>query len=94
MLSELQSHSINIPQQIALICFDDFAAATLVRSTITVVRQSIKDLGEKAASLLLDRLNGNGASEVSQIVLPTELVLRESCGCGHTEPAINSTALL
>lgn len=81
VLRELQKRSTRIPQEIALIAFDDFDAATLVRPTITVVRQPVADLGRKAASVLLDRLSANGLPEASQVVLPTELIIRESCGC-------------
>ena len=81
VLRELQKRSIRIPEKIALIAFDDFDAATLVRPTITVVRQPVVDLGRKAASVLLDRLSAHGRPEASQVVLPTELIIRESCGC-------------
>lgn len=82
VLRELQKLSVRIPEKVALISFDDFDAASLVRPTITVVRQPIVELGRRAASLLLDRLDKNEISEPSQIVLPTELIIRESCGCG------------
>jgi len=82
-LREFKKRSIKVPDQIALVSFDDFDAATLVIPTITVVRQPVVELGKRAASVLLGRLNDAGPSKVSQIVLQTELILRESCGCGH-----------
>jgi len=81
VLRELRKRSVRIPEKMALISFDDFNAATLVHPTVTAVRQPIVELGQKATTLLLDRLSKNGPYEVSRIVLPTELVIRESCGC-------------
>lgn len=82
VLRELQARSLGIPEKMAVISFDDFDAATLVRPTITVVQQPIVEIGRRAASQLLSRLNGEETQEVSQIVLPTELIIRDSCGCG------------
>ncbi|MGB6744556.1 MAG: LacI family DNA-binding transcriptional regulator [Terracidiphilus sp.] len=84
VLRELKKRSLRIPDKMALISFDDFDAASLVNPTITVVRQPIAELGRRAASLLLDRLNENGPRESMRIVLPTELIIRESCGCKTT----------
>jgi LacI family transcriptional regulator len=84
VLRELQRRSLRIPDKMALISFDDFDAASLVSPTITVVRQPTVELGRRAASLLLDRLNDNGSQEAVRIVLPTELIIRESCGCRAT----------
>ena len=85
VLLQLQSHSIPIPEKIALISFDDFNAATLVRPRITAIRQPVAELGHTAASWLLEKLNGPSTASIKQLVLPTELVLRESCGCCTTE---------
>jgi len=81
VLREVQKRSIRMPEKIAFVAFDDFDAATLIRPTITVVRQPVVDLGRKAASVLLDRLSSHGNPEASELVLPTELIIRESCGC-------------
>ncbi|HEX3664210.1 MAG TPA: LacI family DNA-binding transcriptional regulator [Rhizomicrobium sp.] len=82
VLRELQKRSIPIPGKIALIAFDDFDAATLVRPTVTVVRQPIAELGRRATSALLNRIGGGFRSEPGlRVTLPTELVIRESCGC-------------
>jgi LacI family transcriptional regulator len=81
LLRELQRRSITIPDQIALICFDDFDAATLIQPRITVVRQPTGEIGRQAALLLLQRLDSTIDTEKQHTVLATELVIRESCGC-------------
>ena len=81
VLRQLQSMNIVIPREIALAVFDDFDAATLITPQVTVVRQPVADLGRKAVSLLLERIEGDSALPVSHVVLPTELIIRGSCGC-------------
>ena len=82
VLQELQRRALRIPEDIALICFDDFSAATLVSPTITVIQQPVAELGKRAAQMLLDRLSASVDSPPANVVLPTQLVIRKSCGCG------------
>jgi len=81
-LHEMQKRGIRIPESIAIIAFDDFDAATLVRPTISVIKQPIAALGKRAAEILCGRLKGTYTAASSTVVLPTELILRQSCGCG------------
>jgi LacI family transcriptional regulator, galactose operon repressor len=80
-LRALQRRGLQMPESMAFAAFDDFDAATLVRPTITVVRQPIAELGKRAAELVLARLRNDAVPDLSSIVLPTELVVRQSCGC-------------
>jgi LacI family transcriptional regulator len=80
VLKELQQRCITVSAQMALISFDDFDAAKLVRPAITVVRQPVVELARRAASLLLDRVKA-ATTKPSRIMLQTQLILRESCGC-------------
>lgn len=80
-LSELQ---INVPETIALIGFDDFETADILNPPVTVVRQPIVELARCGAQLLFSRLAANGRSEpIKRIVLPVELIIRDSCGGNH-----------
>ncbi len=81
-LRELTRLKIQIPQQIALIGFDDFDAAILTTPTITVVAQPVVELGRKAVSLLLQRVESGKTDDPVQVVLKTTFLVRESCGCG------------
>jgi LacI family transcriptional regulator len=88
VLRELKERSIPIPRKMALIAFDDFDAATLVRPAVTVVRQPVAELGRRATSTLLARIGGELPSEPSlRVTSPTELVIRESCGCRRMRTA-------
>jgi LacI family transcriptional regulator len=85
VLRQLQSLNIKIPQEIALAVFDDFDAATLISPQVTVVRQPVADLGRKAVMMLLQRIEGDTTFPISHVVLQTELIIRESCGCTITK---------
>ena len=80
-LSALRSLRLRAPADIALTGFDDIAAARHVRPALTTVRQPMRDLGEQAVRTLLDRLAEPQAPRRS-LILPTELIVRRSCGCG------------
>jgi LacI family transcriptional regulator len=77
---------IRVPEDLALIGFDDFELSPVLRPRFTLVQQPTAELGRRAAEMLFDRLNGEGRPEPQRLVLPTELVVRESCGC-PAEPA-------
>jgi LacI family transcriptional regulator len=82
VLRYLQEKKVNIPGDIALICFDDFSAATLVSPAITVIQQPVAELGKTAAHTMLNRLRLPSAKEPpSAIMLQTRLIIRKSCGC-------------
>lgn len=69
----------SIPQDVALVCFDDMPWATSLRPPLTAVAQPAAELGRAAAQLLLERL-GTPAQPPRRIILPTRLIIRESCG--------------
>lgn len=80
-LRTIEDLGLRIPEDIALIGFDDFELAHILRPRFTLVRQPTAELGRRAAEMLFDRLDGRSPPEPQRLVLPTELVVRESCGC-------------
>ena len=73
---------IDIPGRIALAGFDDFDIADVLQPALTVVRQPVYQVGEMAANLLFQRISrGEFPAKGHRVVLPTELVIRRSCGC-------------
>ena len=80
----LSSLKVRIPEQVALVGFDDFETANILSPAVTVVRQPITDMARMGANILFSRLlNGDTADRGKRIVLPVELVIRESCGLRH-----------
>lgn len=61
----------------ALIGFDDSAVARHMDPALTSVRQPIEEMGRAMTRVLLEQIAGESA-ERQQIVLPTELVVRDS----------------
>jgi LacI family transcriptional regulator len=79
-MRELQAAGIRVPADIAVVGFDDIHLGAMLTPPLTTVRQSMRLMGERACSVLLERIaDPSAARRVER--LPTELILRESCGC-------------
>ena len=79
---------VRIPDAVALVGFDDFETANILNPALTVVRQPITDMARMGANILFSRLLNNDMSDRGKhIVLPVELVIRESCGLRHKPSA-------
>jgi LacI family transcriptional regulator len=74
---------LTIPDDLAVTGWDDIPVAAHLTPSLTTVRQPMKDLGRTAASLLHERLTGARTVPRHEI-LPTDLVVRSSCGCPST----------
>lgn len=82
-IDELSRRRIGVPDQVAVVGFDDMALARIYDPPLTTVRQPLDQLGADGASMLLAILGG--APPVPPVTLGTELVLRRSCGCVPTD---------
>jgi LacI family transcriptional regulator len=80
VLRSLTSAGIRIPEQVAVVGFDDISPSSLCEPPLTTIHQPMRMLGERACDRLLDRIARPGLPPQVEL-LPTELVLRESCGC-------------
>jgi LacI family transcriptional regulator len=76
----LAQHGIRVPQDVAVTGYDDIPVARHLHPQLTTVRQPIQRLGATAFDVLYSMISGEGRPE-SEIVLPTSLVVRGSCGC-------------
>jgi LacI family transcriptional regulator len=79
-LAVLRRHKLRVPGDVAVTGFDDIATGRHTRPGLTTVRQPMRDIGETAVRTLLERLADRAAPRHTA-VLPTELVIRASCGC-------------
>ncbi len=73
----IRAAGLRIPDDIAIMGFDDFEFARYVDPSISTVRVPYYDMGRRAAELLIDHLHGKIVAS-KRIVLPTEMVLRQS----------------
>jgi LacI family transcriptional regulator len=81
VLHSLQALGTYPPDGMALVGFDDFETADLLRPGITVVRQPNELLGRTAADVLFKRLGETRKPKTGKrTVLPVELIVRGSCG--------------
>jgi LacI family transcriptional regulator len=71
---------MKLPQEMAVIGFDDIQAAAYSDPSLTTIRQPMKRLGEIATNLLLYRLKERDAPIRHEVFTP-ELIVRRSCGC-------------
>lgn len=71
-----------VPDDLAVTGWDDIPAAAHLAPPLTTVRQPMVELGRRAAILLTERIERT-RTDPRHEVLPTELVVRSSCGCVH-----------
>jgi LacI family transcriptional regulator len=84
LLWALREVDLAIPQQMALIGFDELELAALLSPPLTVVRQPAANLGVQASKLLFERIAAAKRPQGGfgiKLVLPVEFVIRGSCGC-------------
>ncbi|MGM7667842.1 LacI family DNA-binding transcriptional regulator [Microbacterium sp. A93] len=75
-LTVLRAKGIRVPEDIAIVGFDDSAVALSSVPQLTTVRQPMYAMGETMAAVLMSRLNGGEPPQTT--ILPTELVVRAS----------------
>ncbi|HEV2374766.1 MAG TPA: LacI family DNA-binding transcriptional regulator [Streptosporangiaceae bacterium] len=80
VLQAFNRAGVRVPEEIAVVGFDDIYPGSLSDPPLTTVHQPMQLLGERACARLLDRITTPGLRQRVE-VLPTELVLRASCGC-------------
>jgi LacI family transcriptional regulator, galactose operon repressor len=80
VLRSLTAAGIRVPEQVAVVGFDDILPGDLCKPPLTTVHQPMRMLGERACDRLLERIATPGLPPQVEL-LPTELVLRRSCGC-------------
>jgi LacI family transcriptional regulator len=74
----LRDRGIRVPEELAVICFDDSDWFTITDPPLSVVSQPSHEMGKQAAELLLKRINGKGEARPQCYRLPTKIILRES----------------
>jgi LacI family transcriptional regulator len=94
VLRAAEEAGLRVPDDLAVVGFDDAAPASLMRPPLTTVSQPFFEMGQRAATLLLDAVNAlhqpvpswHTAQRESPPIrefLPTRLVMRESCGAAR-----------
>ncbi len=76
-IEAIQEAGLRVPDDIAIVGFDDLDVAIQSNPPLTTIRHSVQRVGEVAAQLLIDLIEGK-VQAPHHIVLPTELVVRQS----------------
>ncbi len=79
-LHAIQQAGLSVPNDVALVTFDDLPPTLLTMPFFTVAAQPAYEMGRRATQLLLARLANAAAEPCQEIVLPTELIVRQSSG--------------
>lgn len=84
-----REHCLSIPQQMSVVGFDDAAFAFQLHPSLTTVRHPLLQIGRTAATMLLDYLDDDARDMCTQaqIVLPAELIVRESTAAPRLIPS-------
>jgi sigma-B regulation protein RsbU (phosphoserine phosphatase) len=90
VLAALQARGLPVPESVAVVGFDDIDDARISLPSLTTVRQPIYEMGVRAVQLLLRQMAGRETP--AQEVLPTELVVRNSCGCSLRSQPLSLTS--
>ena len=78
----VHAERLSIPDEVAILSFDDFDLADTLKPPMSVVQQPLEDMGQLAAQLLFEEMEGRTVKRAErQLRLAPRLVLRESCGC-------------
>ena len=87
----LTEMKIKVPDDIALAGYGDLNIGCFMEVPLTTVSQSAVKIGQTASQMLLDKLSGNRAlNENKKIVIPTKLIIRQSCGIRTNHTAVSS----
>ena len=84
-IRELQASGLRVPADVSVAGFDNIHLGAMITPSLTTVHQPIRLAGERACTLLLERItNPYLPRRVER--LPTRLIIRESCGCTPALP--------
>ena len=79
-MQAIREAGLAVPDDVALVCFDDVEHLAVLSPFLTVVDQPAETFGTLAAELLLERIGRPDARRPRHVVLQPELIIRRSCG--------------
>jgi len=85
-MMELKQAGLHIPQDVAIVGFDDQPEAIVQVPPLTTVHSLTYERGYRALELLLDYVEGR-QEKIEIVKVPTRLTVRQSCGCLTGTPA-------
>lgn len=93
-IETLRAAGKRIPQDVAIIGFDDILDARSLSPSLTTIRHPTFSIGYQAVLLLLDYIRGERTG-ITQVIVPPQLIIRQSCGCrpGQFEAQVTGSSI-
>jgi LacI family transcriptional regulator len=85
VIEAARARELDIPGDLALVCFDDIEHVSRIYPFLTVMAQPAETFGTIATQLLLDRLGSRVAQRRRMVVLPADFIVRKSSGALETQ---------
>jgi LacI family transcriptional regulator len=83
VLRALQRNGMRVPEDIAVVAYDDLDFGGVFQPRLTVIAQPVSEIASTAVNLLIKRINSkNKPKNVQRIQIAATFIHRESCGCG------------
>ena len=79
-IEAVRAAGLEVPDDIALVCYDDIEYASRLYPFLTVMLQPAETFGSLGTQLLFERIDGRRLDGGRKVVLPADFVVRESCG--------------
>ena len=80
VLKALRELELRVPEDVAVVGFDDLPTALVTFPFLTVAAQPAYEMGKTAIEILLNKLAGGVSDQYQEVVLPAEIVIRQSSG--------------
>lgn len=87
----LKDLNIKIPDDVSLIGFDDFNFSDYLEPSISLIDRSLKEMGEVAGQMIIERIEGKFTGEARTVILPFTLKINKSCAPPHTATTTNNS---
>jgi DNA-binding LacI/PurR family transcriptional regulator len=79
VMKGLQEQGIKVPEDVAIVGYDDIEMAQLTNPALTTIHQSMRQIGMISAEKIIAMLNKQNVED-KQTIVPSNLIIRQSCG--------------
>jgi LacI family transcriptional regulator len=89
----LRELGLRVAEDVSVVSFDDLTSDLVIEPFLTVADQPAYEMGRQATELLLARLSESTPAEYREIVLPSEIIVRQSSGPAPTPTSPSKLAV-
>ncbi|MBN2601943.1 MAG: LacI family DNA-binding transcriptional regulator [Candidatus Marinimicrobia bacterium] len=82
-IEAVKDSGLRVPEDIAIVGFDDISTSQYITPALTTVKVPLYEMGQLVGKTLLQKINSDSKEHLTvaeQIVIPLEIIIRESCG--------------